>query len=371
MQKCCSSAFIRVLYCMRNTKFVSNFHVFLSRTVEVPRPLSYSVCRVICTDIKFNAQSSIQPKYELTAAQETFCLSPFLKENFNIIENRYFKLISVTNECHLDELLRKEEFKKVISRVPFTFDVKLSDSIYNDTAIHTSVYTPGNFNNSTELNYVEQPKCFEDSIVLCSTSKNHGDNSGKPTEEQLLYVIEHLTYSLMNFFEKPLNFSIYHKNIVFQNNLRGGITTKGLTAYIQAMYILKLYGFIHYAKVKVEILKITHHIEDGAIRVRWRVNGVSRQQLLVNLWKQKKLSVPQEETEWIDGLSTFSVGVDGLIYKHVCDKMTPDSNEATNKKLDIKTKLLRLLNLPTQRPVSLHALTCFKNQDFPNSKRIT
>lgn len=35
---------------------------------------------------------------------------------------------------------------------------------------------------------------------------------------------------------------------------------------------------------------------------------------------------------WIDGFSIFHVGGDGLIYKHVCDKVIPDTNKAEPKK---------------------------------------
>lgn len=43
------------------------------------------------------------------------------------------------------------------------------------------------------------------------------------------------------------------------------------------------------------------------------------------LWELKKVLNDQES--WYDGFSTFYVGSDGLIYKHVVDKMMPDDDK--------------------------------------------
>ena len=68
------------------------------------------------------------------------------------------------------------------------------------------------------------------------------------------------------------------------------------------MYLMKLYGRLHFAKVKVEILKVTHHVEEGNIKVRWRVNGLPRHRLVLFLWKQKIMNlenITPENTEYV------------------------------------------------------------------------
>ena len=35
---------------------------------------------------------------------------------------------------------------------------------------------------------------------------------------------------------------------------------------------------------------------------------------------------------WIDGFSIFQVGGDGLIHKHICDKVIPDTDKVEQKK---------------------------------------
>lgn len=43
------------------------------------------------------------------------------------------------------------------------------------------------------------------------------------------------------------------------------------------------------------------------------------------LWNIKHMFNDQEA--WYDGFSTFNVGSDGLIFKHVVDRVMPDENK--------------------------------------------
>lgn len=50
-------------------------------------------------------------------------------------------------------------------------------------------------------------------------------------------------------------------------------------------------------------------------------------------------------SSWVDGYSTFYLGNDGLIYKHVADKMMPDDHHSEDKpKTSISAKLASQLN---------------------------
>lgn len=50
------------------------------------------------------------------------------------------------------------------------------------------------------------------------------------------------------------------------------------------------------------------------------------------LWELKKAF--QEQESWYVGFSTFYVGADGLIYKHVADKMMPDDDKVMQSVTD-------------------------------------
>lgn len=57
---------------------------------------------------------------------------------------------------------------------------------------------------------------------------------------------------------------------------------------------------------------------------------------------------------WIDGFSILSVGGDGLIYKHVCDKLIPDDRKETSTS---KAGLAMKLGI---------ALGLISNENFPD-----
>lgn len=46
-------------------------------------------------------------------------------------------------------------------------------------------------------------------------------------------------------------------------------------AYVKQVALLRTIGHLKFAFVKFEILKMTKHPEDGTVRVRWRIKGLS------------------------------------------------------------------------------------------------
>lgn len=102
-------------------------------------------------------------------------------------------------------------------------------------------------------------------------------------------------------------------------------------------------GHLRYAYVKMEILKITKHPEDSSVKVRWRIRGISGLKVMALFWKYKLWNIKElfDKTEayvfslkpflqffkfffiysWYDGFSTFYLDNDGVVYKHVADKV--------------------------------------------------
>jgi len=60
---------------------------------------------------------------------------------------------------------------------------------------------------------------------------------------------------------------------------------RGLEYFMSTISILRLMGHIKYAFVKFDILKITKHPEDGTVKVRWRIKGISGMKIIMKLWK--------------------------------------------------------------------------------------
>lgn len=176
------------------------------------------------------------------------------------------------------------------------------------------------------------------------------DPSGKPNMEQLTNVFDTLAETLPKLFVQPMDYKIYSQDIVFENRIRGTVTT-GLMAYVKQVALLRTIGHLKFAFVKFEILKMTKHPEDGTVRVRWRIKGLSGLKAMIQFWKIKLWNwkgVVDQMENWYDGFSTFYVGGDGLVYRHVADSMMPDEEQLVEKG-PLAAKMALLLGL-THRP---------------------
>ncbi|CAK1548061.1 unnamed protein product [Leptosia nina] len=204
-----------------------------------------------------------------------------------------------------------------------------------------------------------EPTCLSDferdAIAFCqgpvtpSPATQNPSEEGKPSEEQLMKVFHTLSATMPELFFKPLDYSIYHPNLVFVNNIRG-VTTVGLIHYVKQVALLRTVGHIKFAYVKFEVMKITVHPEDSSIKMRWRIKGISGLKVFFMFWKYKLWNMKevfQDQEMWYDGFSTFYVGSDGLIQKHVADKVMPDQDTIIDdeEKAPIAAKLALLVGL--------------------------
>lgn len=88
--------------------------------------------------------------------------------------------------------------------------------------------------------------------------------------------------------------------------------------------MVRMIGHFKFAYVKFEILKITRHPEDNSVKVRWRIRGISALKVMLTFWKYKLWNIQEvfdNQEKWYDGFSTFYVGDDGLVFKHILDKV--------------------------------------------------
>ncbi|XP_072935321.1 uncharacterized protein [Epargyreus clarus] len=206
-----------------------------------------------------------------------------------------------------------------------------------------------------------EPTCLSDferdAIAYCtgptvpspSNATADSNREGKPNEEQLMKVFNVLSKTVPDLFIKPLDYSIYHPNMIFVNNIRG-VTTVGLFHYVKQIALLRTVGHLKFAYVKLEVLKITAHPEDSSVKMRWRIRGISGFKVFFNFWKYRLWDIKEmfkEQELWYDGFSTFYVGGDGLIQKHIADKMMPDQDKIVDdeEKAPIAAKIALLVGL--------------------------
>ncbi|ETN63757.1 hypothetical protein AND_004517 [Anopheles darlingi] len=170
--------------------------------------------------------------------------------------------------------------------------------------------------------------------INCSKVTTSGDPapnaSQPPTEEQLHRVYHVLSQTLPKLFVQPLDYSIYSPNLIFENNIRG-TKTVGLYHYVKQIALLRTVGHLKFAYVTFEVLKITKHTEDNSVKVRWRIRGISALKVMLQFWKYKLWKLKEifdEQEAWYDGFSVLYVGSDGLVAKHIVDKIMPDDDVA-------------------------------------------
>ncbi|XP_073827060.1 uncharacterized protein C6orf136 [Musca autumnalis] len=190
-------------------------------------------------------------------------------------------------------------------------------------------------------NVLQRPQQFM--VVRSFSSGSNKEAGGKdvehrpPTSTDLDHAYGVLRETLPKLFIQPLDYSIYHPNLEFQNNITGK-HTMGLYHYVKQIALLRTVGHLKYAYVKFEVLKITKHPEDFSIKIRWRVRGISGLKVMLNFWKYKLWDLKgifENQEAWYDGFSVLYLGDKGLIVKHIVDKVMPDQNTELDERPNV------------------------------------
>jgi hypothetical protein len=132
-----------------------------------------------------------------------------------------------------------------------------------------------------------------------------------PSTTDLSVVLCRLRDELPAFFNGHHSFNMYSDQLLFQCNLLPTqIDFNSLQKYKFVLRNFKLMCVLVTSRPRLELMKITKHVDEGRIRARWRVMGVSR------------FFPFRGERSLIDGFSTFDVNCDGLISRHQVDKVS-------------------------------------------------
>ncbi|XP_024875837.1 uncharacterized protein LOC112457162 [Temnothorax curvispinosus] len=71
---------------------------------------------------------------------------------------------------------------------------------------------------------------------------------------------------------------IDRRELIPKRSLRRKVYPKlhmGLVSYAKELILLRFIGYMKFAHVKLDILKITMHSENDTVQVRWRIRGVT------------------------------------------------------------------------------------------------
>lgn len=160
----------------------------------------------------------------------------------------------------------------------------------------------------------------------------------KASPEQLILLENQLVQVLPVFFTKSHPLSLYTKDVIFIDNIRN-FRIQGIAMYSAQIALVKIYHYVRYSSLKVELLNLVKNPEESYIRVRWRVVATPG---LVNTWLNVGKFNMRAGERWIDGISTLQVNKDGLIYCHVRDNVdieTSDANGSNKQKQSVKIPL--------------------------------
>lgn len=164
-----------------------------------------------------------------------------------------------------------------------------------------------------------------------SSDKSSHVKPTHPTPLQLQSVYDVLSHDLPRCLSKPLSHHIYADDIIFEDNIRN-VKILGKSQYILEFALLRIKAAIFYASIRVNVLKMTQHNEEGTIKVRWNIQGVSNMNFIKSLASfnimRYALSTPQdaakteESLKMYDGFSIFYINGAGLVQKHLADKVS-------------------------------------------------
>nr|SVE77125.1 EOG090X09QP [Daphnia lumholtzi]SVE77729.1 EOG090X09QP [Daphnia lumholtzi]SVE78357.1 EOG090X09QP [Daphnia lumholtzi] len=300
------------------------------------------------TITSFNtSEDSLSSKNQISS--QIFDKSLHLEFNSKVL-GKHYTAVSLQQHIQANDFVRQfQEHKNIYLGQDQILDYHLSieDDQLQQTLISMTVDQPSfSAYFCSQLSYNE--KLLLSPGDTPQTSSNNIENPGLPSPRQLQHVFDVLSTTLPKLFIQPMNYQIYSPDVVFENRIRGTRTT-GLYNYVKQVALLRCVGHLKYAYVRFEILKITQHPEEGTIKVRWRICGISGLKVLLQFWRYKLWQwkeVLQKQESWYDGFSTFHVSSKGLITLHVADKMMPDDDKATetNKGM-LAAKLALLLGL--------------------------
>jgi len=201
---------------------------------------------------------------------------------------------------------------------------------------------------STEPKLVETSLNFSD-----ATSKDEPKKSNEEKNSELEKVAFNLTYDLTNIFIRSVDWSLYAKDIIFENRIRGK-TVQGIGEYMKAIYKVRLVAHIKFVYVRFNVIKLTTHPEDMSIRVRWRIVGLGVFRIALRyfpdrMWRRGNMD--KVAPTWYDGYSIFYVGKDNKIFKHIADRRMLDEDKEPSILNPVVEKLKKLRPAAPAAPV--------------------
>lgn len=264
------------------------------------------------------------------------------EEDINI-ERLPIKKADVLNRqhCCFRNLLEKDD-----CFVPFMYDSQFCCFHYPRTHLGTGRIFESCHNHVRNGNTAEllllPPTTLCSPLGRAEDRLSEGDGE---EEEKLALMYERLRLELPSFFRTNHDYTMYSNDVEFINGLLN-IKTRGLVVYRLTLSLWRFLSLCYYAEARLDVLKLTKHMEDGTVKARWRIKGLPFHSLLLRFYRKDKSHLYRS----YDAFSTFYIGHDGLIHCHKVEKVMPAQPPVLPRMTSLLAGALVALGVQEHRP---------------------
>jgi len=223
-------------------------------------------------------------------------------------------------------------------------DLLASHQVLAQSSTGTSSTLAASADTSSTLNTdqpVDQPK-------KGSEEAGSEGEDGKLNEYQLKRMGTVLVKEVSGILIKRADYSLYHRDIILEDNIRGK-TFVGGVEYIKQMGLFKIYMHIRFLYSRVAVDSMSIDVDDSTVVIKWRVSGLGMIKLFIfyfpkRLYRRKNME--EFSTQVASGISTYHIDNESKVIKHVLDVREVDRDRLkavnTNAVEQIKAKVAKL-----------------------------
>ena len=135
----------------------------------------------------------------------------------------------------------------------------------------------------------------------------------KPLPPQLEHVQTRVIETAPYFFRQRLDYTFYRRDVLLDNQITGK-QLQGLDELMAYFGRLAVLGKICLPHVQMDVVGCYAELDDGTVRLRWRVEYVSFPRLIMNP-RLLRFDYRVKNLSWYDGYSIFTVDGNGKVSK--------------------------------------------------------
>uniref|UniRef100_A0A0N5AVX6 Ovule protein n=1 Tax=Syphacia muris TaxID=451379 RepID=A0A0N5AVX6_9BILA len=186
-----------------------------------------------------------------------------------------------------------------------------------------------------------------------SSSSTASTSYGPPNAYHLDHIRKRLEFTVPLMFRKNLDFTFYSHDVICDDHLLN-VQRIGIPRLMSHLGMYSICCQILFPHIEMETLSIIPILDDGTVRLRWRVKHVSLLRALTNpLMLSYNYRI--KRLHWFDGYSIFYVNGEGLVDKMTIQRTIPDSERNVNKKTTTQKIAERIGVLPKEAAASCNS----------------